>query len=248
MWPWGLRQGLANPDKEARFHKIVELIRGADVVLLQEWYGAWWDCSWQTRLVAALPDRHCHFPPRGFGMLLDSGLVIITREPVARTIWEPFQHNPGLLGLADRGIFGVVITTTQGQPLQIFNIHLHPPECFGNELVQRLQVYQLQQLINRDQPCIVGGDWNFDHPDTHEIVNDRLCMTSWTCPDGTSQHMDLPFCKHAELQNSDFFMATDDVIDPTIDTDDDEEPWPVRLLPDLVSDHFAVELNLPRGV
>jgi endonuclease/exonuclease/phosphatase family metal-dependent hydrolase len=174
----GLPGWIAGDDPEGRFPQIAKLADRYDLVLLQE--------DFEHHALVRENTRHTLVfrgnPPRnGFGS--GDGLTVLAGGTV-HAAKPRLRHAYGtcsgwLSGAndcwANKGLFGVRITLTNGASLDVYDLHLEAGEGDGDRTVRHGQLDQVAEQIREQsggQAIIVGGDFNmsFDDPEERQLM------------------------------------------------------------------------------
>ncbi len=162
-------------DRAERFQAIVARLDDYDIIALQEAWGAWSDGLAEALAAKGYtvirPEACSNSSNPG-----DSGLLLITRWPVAASHSESFRDRAGEEGLVGKGFLyarimveeqgiDVITTHTQADPALFFL----PPFGTGPGTREK-QMEQLRTFLETlrakdpDSPRLVMGDFNIDGP------------------------------------------------------------------------------------
>ncbi len=128
---------------------------GADLVLLQE-TNPGWERALRARLAASYPHMAFHHAPAAGGM------AVASRLPLEQVRWMP--PPPGGWFAAGR----IVVATPLG-PVQVLNLHLHPPigddgglvsGYFGTRAVRQRELKHHMAQLLPNMATLVVGDFN----------------------------------------------------------------------------------------
>ncbi|MFO0596165.1 MAG: endonuclease/exonuclease/phosphatase family protein [Myxococcaceae bacterium] len=149
---WNVNFGLANAPRS--YEQLEEATRDADLVLLQETNHAW-----QVNVARGLAERFPH--QRWFDDAAAGGQAVLSRRPfrVRQVIESPSGWFPAV----------VLEAETSLGPVQVLNVHLHPPVSESGSFVSgvlstgpvrrdELQTYVTALAPN--VPTLVIGDFN----------------------------------------------------------------------------------------
>jgi len=154
-----------------------------DVICVQELYSFWWTAHWQNHFLAqarqhgfthSISTRFPRFP----AFIFNSGLVIVSRFPIAESEFHAFP-TPAFYDVitTNRGVMWARVELPGQKHVSVFTFHLAPPK---DEVVQRMkllsmascvQPIQCQQLVQfvetciagkNQEPVIIAGDFNFE--------------------------------------------------------------------------------------
>lgn len=140
------------PGDEATIAGLIDA--DADLVLLQETNAAW-QLAVQSRLRDRYPHQHWQDEPAA------GGLAILSRRPfrVEALLPSPTRWFPALR---------IVAETALG-PLQVLNVHLHPPVSedgswvrgyLSTDGLRRAEVQSFAATLEPGLPTLVAGDFN----------------------------------------------------------------------------------------
>lgn len=155
------------PDSAGRAARLPAVLRGHDILLLQEAYndsarkkllaGLARDYPYQTRVLG-----------RDFGFRQDGGVVIVSRWPIEHEFQLPYgELCTGGDCLADKGVLYARVNKA-GRRVHVFATHLQSGSA--NRALRENQLRRLRALIDAMQlpigePVLIGGDLNVDRLD-----------------------------------------------------------------------------------
>lgn len=223
LFPVGMRHSRVFADKDRRLGLLVDAVRGdepgvaSDVVCLQEVFSSSCSSRWRSRIVARDYDAAWgRASCLARGHVMDSGLAVLSRLPIVFDQFVPFEHNPGLLRLADKGFQHVVLAADSSRLVHVINVHLHPTLAGASDAAasRHRQLAQIRAFVDAlclddDAALLVAGDFNIEQgSDEHQRMLQTLRCAAGP-PLGTpTQHMAHPFCNHEQLLCGDFAVGS----------------------------------------
>lgn len=201
-------------DIENRLINIVSLLRGYDIILLQE------DFLFHSRVVQLLRgDYHIVYGDRrGSFRLINSGLSTLVKKSTARVKTSSFEAFQECEGIASGGFDcwstkGFQVTKIElekrirGLPssFNVVNLHLNSSE--GASAVRHLQLLAVEDFLKRRhqvEDLIVGGDFNATGADIADF-EERLNLKSSSLVDGRLDHILISKNLRGESYFSDYF-------------------------------------------
>ena len=143
----------------------------ADIVALQEIYKV----AHKRQVMKALADRwpHAAFPQRRPLHKLDSGLLVLSRFPIADARFHPFKAAPrDEKAFVHRGCFETIHAVPGFGPMTLLSFHTtaggtrHDPESVVADSIRGQQIDAILGLAERapDSPAILIGDLNAGPP------------------------------------------------------------------------------------
>jgi len=152
------------PDSAGRAARLPAVLRGHDILLLEEAYND----SARTTLLAGLARDYPYQTRvlgRDSGFRQDGGIVIVSRWPIEHEFQLPFAELcAGSDCLADKGVLYARIDKA-GRRIHVFATHLQSGAANGS--LRERQLRRLRGLIDamqlpKDDPVLIGGDLNID--------------------------------------------------------------------------------------
>ncbi len=142
----------------------------ADIVALQEIYSP----AHKRAVTSALADRwpYSASPRRRF-LTLDSGLLVLSRHPIAATSFHPFADAPAdERQFVNRGFFATLHEVAGIGPVRLLSFHTtaggtrHDPEAEFTDAVRGKQIAAILDFAARDPttPHVLIGDLNAGPP------------------------------------------------------------------------------------
>jgi endonuclease/exonuclease/phosphatase family metal-dependent hydrolase len=171
LFPTGLRSTFSSTEKNQRFPQLLNFIyevqKECDIICLQEVFSNTFSEKWSK------PIHDCSVyyevcdtvvPSIFKGYLMNSGLIILSKFPILKKFFIPFNLNPGWLKFSQKGFLHIVIQSNEGS-VNLINTHLHPTidNTEENEMIRKCQFTQIKDYI-RDfdlKNVIICGDFNF---------------------------------------------------------------------------------------
>lgn len=155
------------PDSDGRAARLPAVLRGHDILLLQEAYN---DSARRTLLTGLARDYpyRTRVLGRDSGFRQDGGVVIVSRWPIEHEFQLPYAELcAGGDCLADKGVLYARVNKA-GQRVHVFATHLQSGS--GNGAIREKQLRRLRALIEAmqlpiDEPVLIGGDMNVDRLD-----------------------------------------------------------------------------------
>lgn len=142
----------------------------ADLVALQEIYRA----AHKRQVMAALADRWPHaIFPGGKLLKLDSGLLVLSRHPIAADSFHPFTAAPGdERRFVHRGFFATLHEVPGVGRVRLLSFHTtagglgHDPEAAITDAIRERQIDAILDYAERDPatPHVLIGDLNAGPP------------------------------------------------------------------------------------
>jgi len=226
LFPVGLRHCLRGTNKDARLNWLIELLQNqtsdigsSDVVCLQEVFSSWYshkftniikrcakENNWFVFLATSI--RCCS------GLLLDSGLMVLSRIPIKTSEFIQFEYNPGcVLRLANKGFMHIEFVNG----VHLINCHLHP---FENSLMtekhaidtREKQLNEIKNYIDEsdDVPIILTGDFNI-HQGSQEAENMKNFLKmpneAIILNNENTVHHENNWCTHCEILCCDYAIG-----------------------------------------
>ncbi len=220
-----------------------------DIIFLQEVFSSIYSSKWKNSIIDVVNQHNNTTIHTGIGsmwyvscspipkpcphlLLMDSGLMTLSRYPIVNTQFEAFISNPLPLRFAQKGFLYTCINMNNNNNTiyHLFNTHLHPLE--GSWTIQHSnetrsqQCIQLKQFIDTNIRVIdhyhhyrksevitaVVGDFNI-HQNSFEcnVMKQTLQLhKQCTIPlDEPTMHLQHLFCTHHSLLSADFAIGSD---------------------------------------
>lgn len=170
MAPFGRALLEPAPWVEARAAALPQALRAldADIVCLQEIYAA----RHRRALRTALADRYPHAVAPARGKILPSGLMLLSKFPVAAHRFHGFRAGPfDERRFVQKGFQEVVVQPSDAAPLRIFNLHTtaggwsFDPEDARTDALRARQIDQILTAATAAVPTtLIAGDLNAGPP------------------------------------------------------------------------------------
>ncbi len=152
------------PDSAGRAGRLPGVLRGHDILLLEEAYN---DSARRTLLAGLARDYpyQTRVLGRDSGFRQDGGVVIVSRWPIEHEFQLPFAELcAGSDCLADKGVLYARIDKA-GRRIHVFATHLQSGGANG--ALRERQLRRLRALIDamqlpKGEPVLIGGDLNVD--------------------------------------------------------------------------------------
>lgn len=211
LFPFGMRHSTVYADKERRMTEYISRFPNYDIIALQEVFSSPMSSRWRRRInaITGYDIAWCRPPRFHRFMAMDGGLALLSRYPILTQQFVPFEHNIGVMRLADKGFLHAVIDFGHHGTMHVINIHLDPyQESSRNAQLHQIRLYILSQLISQT-PFIVVGDFNFDQGSAeYDRMLNTLSCKSGPILEQPTQNMIHPFCNHTQLIRSDFIVGS----------------------------------------
>ncbi len=224
---------------ETNLSGVAKVLRkeDADIVALQEADGP---SSWSGNFdhVASIA-RQAAYPwyyraNHATSWVFSYGTAILSRLPISRTIEHTFKPSPPTLNkgfLLSRVVWKPAGSHVEQNYIDIVSAHLD----FSRHSVRQQQIDEMASaLTERDYPMIILGDFNSDWFSNTSVVKELAERAGFKVYKPTDNNMQTYVSKQRRL---DWILISNEL-----------EFISYRVLPDIISDHFAVvaEIKLSR--
>lgn len=149
------------------FLKTVRSMRPLpDVITLQEIWTAWAKDKIARGLKRLYPHQYRDRSPGKYLILLNSGLMILSRHKILARTKLHYKRSTGEEKLARKGVLGVRIQLPNGKRVNVFTTHLQSTSKTKANNIKISQLTQARKLISRftrkaaKEAVILTGDFN----------------------------------------------------------------------------------------
>jgi len=226
IWPLGLRQCYASTNKDQRLNQLIQLLLdrnselgSADVICLQEFFDAVYSRKFTQQLKKALQVSPWHIstgPNTSWcnllsqGSLLNSGLIILSKQEPLQVHFESFQSNPAIMGWMNAGFLEIELERNH-----IINCHLYPNEGGADaHLIREKQLHQLRNYVDdlSNKAVVISGDFNI-HKSSDEYKRMETILNITTSSllsnnlNPSTMHAQPDWAYHSEFLASDYVLA-----------------------------------------
>nr|CCA16666.1 conserved hypothetical protein [Albugo laibachii Nc14] len=180
--------------KDQRISFLLRKLENYDVALLQEMFEIGFRQRDFIRRAYKLGFKyHCGsiWPTITDKLLIDGGLLIISRFPIIERDRITFERGLGADGVCAKGVLyaKIQLTTRASDYIHVFTTHTQAGESLDSWTVRQHQLMQLMSFVkrkadqDRSNPILLTGDFNLDarHNVTHQEKNEEksvLCTES----------------------------------------------------------------------